>query len=474
MDISSFLEAAFPSQDGSNSSDASPTGLAGFSPTTLLETFVPGYGPIHKFILHSFGFDVTILVSLGACLWLSVRTYRYVYDKVDNLISDYYMSKVTIEFEDDIYDHLIIFLALQYKIRSCRKLTARTLRSWEVEEEAKRAGTETAVVAEENDKWLNFSDQKTKAEPRFTPAKGTHDFWYRGTYFQVKRKEEKHTDNWGRVTEQGSLTLICFGRSTEPIKTLIRDSREYYHKGNTGKTVIKRPWGEGYWTTIARRPSRPMNTVVLDEDSKLDVLVDINEYLSPATASWYSNLGIPYRRGYLFHGPPGTGKTSLTFALAGVFGLDIYVISLLEPSLTEKELGMLFRNLPARCIVLLEDIDTAGLDREDDKKTVPKIPKATEEKLNKEANVVEALTKAITRANQKPEEELKNARISLSGLLNVIDGNRPPPPPPPFSRSLYPIIFNWYKMLTQNRSRLPRVSLTSKSDCCLFLEAESL
>jgi chaperone BCS1 len=416
MDISSFLEAAFPSGDGRNSSDTSPIGLASFSPTTLLETFVPGYGPIHKFLLHSFGFDVTILVSLGACLWLSVRTYRYFYDKVDDLISDYYMSKITVGSEDDIHDHLIIFLALQYKIKSCRKLTARTLRTWELEEEAKRAETETIVDAEEKDKWLNFSDQITKAEPRFTPAMGSHNFWYRGTYFQIERQQRKMSDGWGRITEQESLTLTCFGRSTEPIKTLIRDARAYYHKGNTGKTVIKRPWGEGYWTTIAKRPCRPMNTVVLDEDSKMDVLVDINEYLNPATARWYSNRGIPYRRGYLFHGPPGTGKTSLSFALAGVFGLDIYVISLLEPSLTEKELGMLFRNLPARCIVLLEDIDTAGLARKPDSED------DTDEKVNNEANVVEALTKAITKANQKPKEEPNNGSISLSGLLNIIDG----------------------------------------------------
>jgi chaperone BCS1 len=54
----------------------------------------------------------------------------------------------------------------------------------------------------------------------------------------------------------------------------------------------------------------------------------------------------------------------LTFALAVVFGLDIHVVSLLKATLTEEELGMLFTNLPARCIVLFEDIETAGLIRE--------------------------------------------------------------------------------------------------------------
>ena len=83
----------------------------------------------------------------------------------------------------------------------------------------------------------------------------------------------------------------------------------------------------------------------------------------PATARWYANRGIPYRRGYLFHGPPGTGKTSLAFALAGFFGLHIYAVSLLDSTLTEEELGTLFKDLPPRCIVLLEDIDVAGLAR---------------------------------------------------------------------------------------------------------------
>jgi chaperone BCS1 len=115
----------------------------------------------------------------------------------------------------------------------------------------------------------------------------------------------------------------------------------------------------------------------------------------------------------------GTGKSSLTFALAGVFGLDIHVVSLLEPTLTEEELGMLFTNLPARCIVLLEDIDTAGLMRNDPESDDAK-RKADTDSADSNFNVA-SLTKALRKANEQSEEERKKG-ISLSGLLNIIDG----------------------------------------------------
>lgn len=38
--------------------------------------------------------------------------------------------------------------------------------------------------------------------------------------------------------------------------------------------------------------------------------------------------GIPYRRGYLFHGTPGSGKTSLVHVLASELDLPIYSLSL--------------------------------------------------------------------------------------------------------------------------------------------------
>jgi SpoVK/Ycf46/Vps4 family AAA+-type ATPase len=67
------------------------------------------------------------------------------------------------------------------------------------------------------------------------------------------------------------------------------------------------------------------------------ILEDINLFWGRESPHRYSRRGIPYRRGYLFSGPPGTGKTSLAFAIAGVFGVQIYCISLGDPALNDEE-----------------------------------------------------------------------------------------------------------------------------------------
>jgi len=72
MALNSILDTAFPSH---NASESTPP-LTTISPTTLLETFIPGYGPIHKFVLYTFGFDVTVLVFFGLILWLTARISR--------------------------------------------------------------------------------------------------------------------------------------------------------------------------------------------------------------------------------------------------------------------------------------------------------------------------------------------------------------------------------------------------------------
>ena len=278
--------------------------------------------------------------------------------------------------------------------------------------------------------YLNFSNWDSKVPPKFQPYFGTHRFRFGGKYFELSRQPKQvATNGWGGTVfrEEEVLRLTCIGRSTQPLKDLISECQAQYFAKQSSKTCIKRPAvkeqrsrGRYPWTKVTTRPSRPMDTVVLANDQKELILNDINEYLHPASPRWYANRGIPYRRGYLFSGAPGTGKTSLSFAIAGIFGIDIYCISLLEPTLTEEDLGILFNNLPRRCVVLLEDIDSAGLIRRDE--LGEDEDEAKHNKNDSGSQIGHEIAKAFKSVQKKNDKDKSNQGISLSGLLNAIDG----------------------------------------------------
>jgi len=69
------------------------------------------------------------------------------------------------------------------------------------------------------------------------------------------------------------------------------------------------------------RRKRPLNSVILDKGIMENLINDVDHFLSQPR--WYIDRGIPYRRGYLLYGPPGSGKTSAITALAGFFYLFI-------------------------------------------------------------------------------------------------------------------------------------------------------
>lgn len=195
------------------------------------------------------------------------------------------------------------------------------------------------------------------------------------------------------------------------LKELLTEARLEYAKKDANNTLIYRGTCRGgstepTWQRCLSRASRPLSTVILSEAKKKLLLEDIADYLSPATRRWYSNRGIPYRRGYLLCGPPGTGKSSLSLALAGHFKMRIYIVSLSSLSASEENLSTLFADLPRRCIVLLEDIDTAGLTN-------------TREAAYSASQPADE-GKDTTERAERSSDPL--GRLSLSGLLNILDG----------------------------------------------------
>ncbi len=124
--------------------------------------------------------------------------------------------------------------------------------------------------------------------------------------------------------------------------------------------------------------------MVLGRGKKEAIVDDVKRFLE--RDRWYAERGIPYRRGYLLHGAPGSGKSSFITALAGHLDFNICLLNLSERGLTDDKLNHLLSNAPDRSILLLEDVDAAFFGR------------------------------------QQAAEDGYQASVTFSGLLNALDG----------------------------------------------------
>ncbi|KAG7089533.1 hypothetical protein E1B28_011207 [Marasmius oreades] len=237
-------------------------------------------------------------------------------------------------------------------------------------------------------------------------------FRWNGYWFEIKRSkgalgiQPMNPYGMHQSVGGGTIFITIYSLKMAVLSDFVEDARSSYLEVSKPDVIIHTADTPNFnpsfaWSNVKRKVRRRLSSIILQEGVIESIVKDAQEFLD--MEDWYVGRGIPHRRGYLLYGPPGSGKSSTIYALAGELGLEIYSLSLASGFVDDSFLQRAASSIPKRSIFLIEDIDCA-FPRDDDAETP----------LDFLAN--------IPGLPRRYSNGIRRSAVTLSGLLNVIDG----------------------------------------------------
>ncbi|KAM0029838.1 putative AAA+ ATPase domain, ATPase, AAA-type, core [Helianthus debilis subsp. tardiflorus] len=155
------------------------------------------------------------------------------------------------------------------------------------------------------------------------------------------------------------------------------------------------------WSHIVFEHPSTFDTLAMDPNKKKNILDDLMMFSK--SKDYYKKVGKSWKRGYLLYGPPGTGKSSMIAAMANFLEYDIYDLELTSVR-DNTDLRKLLIDTRSKSIIVIEDID-CSLD-------------LTGQRMEKKGKKDPSKKKA----GEEEDKKKKESEVTLSGLLNFIDG----------------------------------------------------
>ena len=224
------------------------------------------------------------------------------------------------------------------------------------------------------------------------PGFGLHFIWYKNHLIWISRERTETKGGWKNYTENWYFTALGFDARIliDYVTSLCDDYLNYKD------TCLYLCEGEN-WSRISTLKNNKISSLVLHNEANY-IYEDMKNFLQ--RKEWYKDKNIPYHRGYLLHGKPGTGKSSLIKALACELKLDVYYLNLNTKGLDDNTLQKALSRVAPNSIILFEDIDCLFRERKTETVSVEKIDDK----------------------NAPPIKQNTESEVTLSGLLNALDG----------------------------------------------------
>ncbi|XP_002967144.2 AAA-ATPase At4g30250 [Selaginella moellendorffii] len=261
---------------------------------------------------------------------------------------------------------------------------------------------------------LDLVRVKNSAKPSFALASGESvRESFRGVSFWWTRRVIENSES-RRWSTRRSYTLEVDTKLAQSIlpsylEHVVKNAEEVQHRNRKRKLFTnfsgweyrKRPW-----MSVPFDHPATFESMAMDPELKQQIMDDLRSFMGGE--AYFRKIGRAWKRGYLLHGPPGTGKSSLIAAIAHFTGYDIYDLELTDVK-NNSNLRKYLTAISNKAIVVIEDID-CSLD-------LKKRPGEEGEKKKKKDG-----GESDDDDDDDAEEDEKKSKVTLSGLLNFTDG----------------------------------------------------
>lgn len=198
----------------------------------------------------------------------------------------------------------------------------------------------------------------------------------------------------GKRLEDNSIKEIVMNILNEGERTSVKDNVILESKSPS----ILYSWNDKQWQSFVLE-IRTFENIYLPRETMNLIKMNINNFMK--MANLYKECNIPYKKGFLFYGPPGSGKSSLIRSLAFEFQTCVYVLNINDDSIDDESIKRILSSIQSSGKVkflVFEDVDCSFASRNE-----------TERKLS-----IEDVNNDGVKINKK--------YLTFSGLLNALDG----------------------------------------------------